>query len=84
MARGFIKAVIGIGVACRENVDEVMKVMRAAAHTVREDADLDPRILDEMAIAGVDSWGDSAGVFQYRFHYRPRVQRGIRHAPSGV
>ncbi|MDP2164431.1 MAG: hypothetical protein Q8K21_09480 [Hydrogenophaga sp.] len=57
----------------------VMKVMRAAAHTVLEDADLDPRILDELAIAGVDSWGDSAVVFRYRFRSRYRNSRPAPH-----
>lgn len=78
MTRGFSNAVIDVGVAYRENVDEVMEVMRAVAGTMREDPEFGPRLLDELEIAGVDSWGDSAVVIRCRFRCQPLEQWSVK------
>lgn len=67
MTRGFSFAVLDVGVAYRENVDEVMAVMQEVALGMREDKVFAPRILEDLEMAGVDQWGDSAVVIKCRF-----------------
>lgn len=78
MSRGYAQAVMDIGVAYREDTDEVYEVMRAVAKTMREDATFGPRILDDLEIAGVDKLGDSAVVIRCRFKVVALEQWGVR------
>jgi small conductance mechanosensitive channel len=66
MTRGFSFAVLDIGVAYRENVDEVMALMLEVAQTMRAEAVHGERMLEDMEMAGVDQWGDSAVVIRAR------------------
>ena len=65
--RGYSFAVLDIGVAYRENVDEVMAVMHEVAREMRADAAFAEHILEDLDMAGVDQWGDSAVVIKCRF-----------------
>lgn len=67
MSRGFAQAVMDIGVAYRENTDSVMAVMREVGREMRADPAFAPRLLDELEIAGVERWDDSAVVIRCRF-----------------
>ncbi|MGD9833150.1 MAG: mechanosensitive ion channel family protein [Piscinibacter sp.] len=67
LSRGFAQAVMDIGVAYRENTDAVMEVMRETGRALREDPAFTPRILDDLEIAGVERWDDSAVVIRCRF-----------------
>lgn len=78
MTRGFSNAVLDIGVAYRENVDDVMDVMRLVAAQLREDAVFGPRITADMEMAGVDRWDDSAVVIRCRFRCLPLEQWGVK------
>ncbi len=78
MSRGFAQAVMDIGVAYREDTDEVYKVMREVAARMREDKLFGPRILDDLEIAGVDKWDDSAVVIRCRFKVVALEQWGVR------
>ncbi len=78
MTRGFANAVMDVGVAYRENTDEVMDVMRAVAAELRADPGFGPRIRDDREIAGVDLWGDSAVVIRCRIRCQPAEQWAVR------
>ncbi|MGE5161983.1 MAG: mechanosensitive ion channel family protein [Betaproteobacteria bacterium] len=78
MSRGYAQSVIDVGVAYRENVDEVMQVMRDVGQQMRLDPSFAGRILDELEMAGVDSWGDSAVVIRCRFKCAPLEQWSVR------
>lgn len=78
MTRGFSNAVMDIGVAYRENVDEVMAVMRGVAAELREDPDFQPKIMADLEMAGVDSWADSAVIIRCRFRTLPLEQWGVK------
>ncbi len=78
MARGFAQSVIDVGVAYREDTDEVYKVMREVGKTMREDEAFGPRILDDLEIAGVERWDDSAVVVRCRFKVVALEQWGVR------
>ncbi len=79
-SRGFAYAVIDIGVAYREDVDEVYAVMREVAAAMRADPELGVKIVEDLEIAGVDKWADSAVMIRCRFKVKPLEQWGVRRA----
>ncbi len=78
MTRGFSNAVMDIGVAYRENVDEVMAVMRQVAANMQKDPAFELKIMAELEIAGVESLADSAVVIRCRFRTLPLEQWGVK------
>jgi small-conductance mechanosensitive channel len=78
MSRGFAQAVMDIGVAYRENTDQVFTVMRETARQMRADETFGPRILDDLEIAGVDKWDNSAVVIRCRFKVLALEQWSVR------
>ena len=79
-SRGFAYALIDVGVAYREDIDEVYAVMREVADAMRGDPELGERILEDLEIAGVDKWADSAVVIRCRFKVKPLEQWGVKRA----
>lgn len=67
MSRGFAQAVMDVGVAYREDADEVMEVMREVGKSMREDPEHGRRLLDDLEIAGVDRFGSSEMIVRCRF-----------------
>jgi len=78
LTRGHSQAVMDVGVAYRENVDEVMDVMRAVASGLRADPGFTDFILDDLEMAGVDQWGDSAVMIKCRFKVQPIRQWAVK------
>lgn len=78
MSRGFAQSVVDVGVAYRENTDEAVGVMREVGAEMRADALFGPKILDDLEIAGVDKWADSAVILRCRFRVRPLEQWNVR------
>jgi small-conductance mechanosensitive channel len=78
MSRGHAQSVIDVGVAYRENVDEVMALMRDVGRELRADPAFSERILDELELAGVERWAESAVVIRCRFRCRPLEQWNVR------
>jgi small conductance mechanosensitive channel len=78
MSRGFAQAVIDIGVAYREDLDRVMEVMREVAAQMRADPAHAARILDDLEVAGVERWADSAVMIRARFRVAPLEQWAVR------
>jgi small conductance mechanosensitive channel len=79
-SRGYAYAVIDVGVAYREDIDAVYAVMREVAGNLRADPEFADKIEDDIEIAGVDNWADSAVVIRCRFKVRPLEQWGVRRA----
>ncbi|MDO9032804.1 MAG: mechanosensitive ion channel family protein [Hydrogenophaga sp.] len=67
LTRSFSFAVLDVGVAYRENVDDVMAVMHEVARELRADKAFAEHILEDLEMAGVDQWGDSAVMIKCRF-----------------
>ncbi|MCL4748029.1 MAG: mechanosensitive ion channel family protein [Burkholderiaceae bacterium] len=78
MSMEFSYALMDIGVAYREDVDEVYEVMRATAAQMREDSEFAARIIDDLDIMGVDQWADSAVVIRCRIKTVPLDQLKVR------
>ena len=78
MSRGYAQAVMDIGVAYREDTDEAVGVMREIGAGMRADPVFAAKILDELEVAGVDKWADSAVILRCRFKVRPLEQWSVR------
>jgi small conductance mechanosensitive channel len=76
--RGFAFAVIDVGVAYRENIDEALAVMRQVGEALRADAAWQARILEAVEIVGVENWADSAVILRCRFKVAPIEQWNVR------
>jgi small conductance mechanosensitive channel len=78
MSRGHAQAVMDVGVAYRENVDEVMALMKSVAAEMRGDPAFAPKLLDDFELAGVERWDESAVVLRGRFKVAPLEQWAVR------
>lgn len=78
MSLGFAYAVIDIGVAYAERIDEVVALMRRVGETLRTDPSFAGRILEPLEVAGVEQWADSAVVIRCRFKVAPLEQWSVR------
>lgn len=79
-SRGYAYALMDIGVAYREDVEEVFSVIRFVAAAMRADASLGPMILEDVDIAGVDAWADSAVMIRFRIKVLPLQQWTVKRA----
>ncbi len=78
MTRGFGNAVFEIGVAYREDIDVVMSLMRKVAAQLRADERFSKRIQEDLDIAGVDRWDDSAVIIRCRMQCVAGDQWGVK------
>lgn len=76
--RGHAFAVIDVGVAYRENVDDALAVMHQVGEALRADPAWRARILEEVEIVGVEDWADSAVILRCRFKVAPIEQWNVR------
>jgi small conductance mechanosensitive channel len=76
--RTFAFAVMDIGIAYREDVEEAIDVIREVGRAMRADDSFGPRILEDLDVAGVDQWADSAVIIRCRFKVKPIEQWGVR------
>jgi small conductance mechanosensitive channel len=77
MTKEFSRAVLEIGVAYKENVDEVMQLMKTVAGEMADDPDFSDRILGPMEMSGLDSFGDSSVNIKARIDTRPCEQWNV-------
>jgi moderate conductance mechanosensitive channel len=73
--RSYATPVVDVGVAYREDLDEVLSVMRQAAAEMRSDAAWKERIVEDLEVIGVERWDDSALVLRARFKVVPPIQQ---------
>lgn len=66
--------VMDVGVGYRENVDNVMKVLRDIGEDLQKDTEYGPKILEPLDILGVDAFMDSAVVIRARIKTIPTKQ----------
>lgn len=78
MTRGHAHAVVDVGVAYREDIDQALRVMSEVGAELRADPVFAPKILEEMEIVGVNEWANSAIILRCRFKVAPIQQWGVR------
>ncbi len=74
MTRGWSAYVFDIGVAYKEDVDEVIAVIKEVGAEMRQDETFAPLIIEDMEVFGVDNFGDSAVVIKGRIKTLPIKQ----------
>lgn len=74
MTKDYSRYVFNVGVAYREDVDEVIKVLQAIDEEMRKDPAFKDDILAPLEVAGLDSFGDSAIVIKARTMTKPIQQ----------
>lgn len=74
MTKDWSAMVFDIGVAYKENVDEVMEVMKVVGNDLVDDEVFKVKILEPLEISGLNEFGNSALVIRARFKTRPGEQ----------
>lgn len=80
MTKDYGRYVFEIGVAYRENVDEVIEVIKAVDEDLRKDPDFSEDILEPIEILGLDRFDDSAVVIKARYKTKAIKQWGVGRA----
>lgn len=74
MTKGWSAMVFDIGVAYKEDLAQVMELMKETADKMRSEEPFEDQILEPMEIFGLDSFGDSALVVKGRIKTKPSQQ----------
>lgn len=74
MTKDWSAMVFEIGIAYKENTDQVTAVVRQVADDLMKELEFGSSILEPLEIFGVDSFGDSAVTIKARFKTRPGDQ----------
>jgi len=77
MTKEYSRYVFDIGVAYREDVDEVVKVVKQVDAQLREDPDFKNDILEPIEILGLDQFADSAIIIKARTKTMPIRQWAV-------
>jgi small conductance mechanosensitive channel len=78
MTRDFSYALIDVGIAYRENVDQAFAVIRQVAADMRADPQFRDIILEDVDLAGVENWADSAVAIRLRIKVLPIQQWTVK------
>jgi moderate conductance mechanosensitive channel len=74
MTKGYSQYVFDIGIAYREDVDEVFKVIAGLGRELQNDPEFKDDILEPIEIVGLDKFADSAVIIKARFKTKPIKQ----------
>ena len=66
LSRNFAFAVIDVGVSYRTDIDQVFDILRDVSAALRHDPEFGDKILDDIEIAGVEQWAESAVMIKAR------------------
>lgn len=78
VANDFSFAVIVVGVAYRENTDEVIELLKQVGQGMQQDPEWSWRILEPLEIHGVTQFAASSVDIRARFKCRPLEQWGVQ------
>ena len=80
LTKEFSYALMEIGIAYREDVDDVIGVIQDVGATLRMDEGLSASILEDIQVQGLDRFDDSAVVIRARIKTKPLQQWSVRRA----
>lgn len=78
MTKDFSFAMMDVGVAYREDVDEVIEVLKAVGADLQADPEYGAEILEPLEVLGLDSFGDSSVNIRVRMKTQPIKQWWVR------
>ncbi len=74
MTKDFSYYLLDIGIAYGADTDQAMNIMRSVAHDLRNDADWQHEIMDDLEVMGLDRFADSAVIIRARLRTLPGRQ----------
>jgi small conductance mechanosensitive channel len=74
MTKDFSRYVFKIGVAYRENIDEVIELIKQIDGDLRQDPEFKDDILEPIEVLGLDQFADSAIIIKARTKTKPQKQ----------
>jgi small conductance mechanosensitive channel len=74
MTKDYSRYVIDLGVSYREDVDEVIKVVKEIGEELQADPNYGPNILEPLEVLGVDDFGESQVTIKLRITTKPIKQ----------
>ena len=77
MTKEYSQALVEIGVAYKEDVDEVIGILQRVADDMRNDDAFRDSILDPLEVLGLDSFGDSSVNIKVRLRTLPAKQWAV-------
>jgi moderate conductance mechanosensitive channel len=77
-SRDYAYAVVDAGIAYDADIDRALGILRDVAARLRADGTYAPRIREDLEVAGVERWDDSAVVLRARLKVAPDQQSGVR------
>jgi small conductance mechanosensitive channel len=77
MTKEWSRYVFDVGVAYRENVDEVIEILKNIDQELRQDPEFGPDILEPLEILGLDKFADSAIIIKARIKTKPIRQWAV-------
>jgi len=77
MTKEYSRYVFNIGVAYREDVDEVMRIIREIDEGMRSDPEFKDDIIEPIEVLGLDQFADSAVIIKARTTTLPIKQWGV-------
>jgi len=77
MTKDFSYYLINMGVAYRENIDNVIACMREIDEDLRQDEHFGPLILEPLEVLGLDKFADSAVMIKARIKTLPHEKWGV-------
>jgi small-conductance mechanosensitive channel/predicted nucleic acid-binding Zn-ribbon protein len=80
LTHGWSRVVLDIGVAYKEDVDQVMRVITDVGKELRYDPNFRHLILDDLEMLGVDAFTDSAVIIKAIVKTRPLQQWTVKRA----
>ncbi len=83
MTKDYAVHIAEVGVAYREDIDEVMAVLEEVGEELRQDPEFAAHILEPITIDGVDRFDDSAVVIRARLKTAAGAQWRIKRALNG-
>ncbi|HSR71733.1 MAG TPA: mechanosensitive ion channel family protein, partial [Kiloniellales bacterium] len=78
MTMDYAYAFMDVGIAYREDVDQVIEVLKEVGADLQADETFGPEILEPLEVLGLDSFGDSSVNIRIRLKTRPIKQWMIR------
>ena len=78
MTKDYAHALIEAGIAYREDVDDVMEVLRAIGDDMQADEEFGPSILEPLEVLGLNSFGASSVNIRVRLKTVPMKQWAVR------
>ena len=77
MTKEWSAMVFDIGVAYKEDPEQVIQIMTEVGATMQNDEVFGPKIIEPIEVVGVDAFGDSAVVIRARFKTKPIEQWNV-------